>query len=79
MTRALLLGRLLFDVARFATVGVLVLAVCLALGVDITGGVLGVARAVVLLAPWHRVHLPRPASRGGHEPSHRSTPTPTSS
>jgi ABC-2 type transport system permease protein len=49
---ALLLGRLLFDVARVTVAGLLVLVVTVALGANLAGGIPGVAGTLILLALW---------------------------
>jgi ABC-2 type transport system permease protein len=49
---ALLLGRLLFDVARVTAAGMLVLAASVALGADVTGSLPDIAAMLLLLALW---------------------------
>jgi ABC-2 type transport system permease protein len=49
---ALLLGRLLFDMARVTVAGLAVLAVAVALGAPLRGGPLGIVAIAALLAGW---------------------------
>jgi ABC-2 type transport system permease protein len=49
---ALMLGRLLFDMARVTAAGLAVLAVAVALGAPMRGGPLGMLAVAVLLAGW---------------------------
>ena len=49
---ALMLGRLLFDVVRVGTAGLVVLAVAVAMGAELHGGLIAIAAIVVLLGLW---------------------------